>query len=122
MDLETKKKWVSALRSGKYLQGHGQLRKSNGQDQFCCLGVLQDLVAPEKWVQSITGWKADGCAGGLTIELMNKIKMDHHKTSILVDMNDGLTCGESEAGFPLFEIDHEPKSFKVIANYIEENM
>jgi hypothetical protein len=35
------KKWVSALRSGKYKQGAGQLRDSD--DQFCCLGVLCDL-------------------------------------------------------------------------------
>ena len=35
------KKWVSALRSGKYKQGTGRLRDSD--DQFCCLGVLCDL-------------------------------------------------------------------------------
>ena len=35
------KKWVSALRSGKYKQGEGRLRDSD--NNFCCLGVLCDL-------------------------------------------------------------------------------
>lgn len=39
------KKWVSALRSGKYKQGKEQLKKLNGQPKFCCLGVLCDLHA-----------------------------------------------------------------------------
>lgn len=37
---EIKKKWVKALRSGKYNQCDGQLRQG---DTFCCLGVLCDL-------------------------------------------------------------------------------
>lgn len=36
-------KWVEALRSGKYVQGHGQLH--NAQDNtYCCLGVLCDIT------------------------------------------------------------------------------
>ena len=38
MDTQIKEKWVTALRSGKYRQGHGQLRSED--DKFCCLGVL----------------------------------------------------------------------------------
>jgi len=38
------KKWVAALRSGKYEQGTGQLR--NG-DTYCCLGVLCDVALKE---------------------------------------------------------------------------
>lgn len=45
-----KTKWVKALRSGKYKQGKGALKK-NGN--FCCLGVLCDLYIKEyktaKW-------------------------------------------------------------------------
>lgn len=36
-----KKKWVAALRSGKYKQGKDQLKTS--EERFCCLGVLTDL-------------------------------------------------------------------------------
>ena len=39
------KRWVEALRSGKYKQGAGQLRTG---DSFCCLGVLCDLHSRTK--------------------------------------------------------------------------
>jgi hypothetical protein len=37
-------KWIEALRSGKYPQGHGALRSSDG---YCCLGVLCDVLPSE---------------------------------------------------------------------------
>lgn len=42
------KKWVAALRSGKYKQGTGALMKKGmfpRRDQYCCLGVACDLYA-----------------------------------------------------------------------------
>ena len=44
MDAQWKTKWVEALRSGNYEQGKDSLREG---DQFCCLGVLTDLVIKE---------------------------------------------------------------------------
>ena len=43
------KKWVKALRSGKYKQGTGTLKQYNskGQAQHCCLGVLCELYNNE---------------------------------------------------------------------------
>lgn len=41
---EVRKRWVEALRSGEYQQGHGRLRRG---DTYCCLGVLCDLHAKE---------------------------------------------------------------------------
>src|SRR5947199_7438501 len=46
MNTEVKKQWLDALRSGTYRQGYGTLRRN---DQFCCLGVLCDLVDKTKW-------------------------------------------------------------------------
>jgi hypothetical protein len=46
MDLDEKKEWVDALRSGKYMQGRGQLRR---YDEFCCLGVFLDLFGGGRW-------------------------------------------------------------------------
>ena len=46
MKKEIKKKWVKALRSGKYKQGRGELRE---EDRFCCLGVLCDLSKLGEW-------------------------------------------------------------------------
>jgi hypothetical protein len=39
-----KKKWLQALRSGKYKQTAASLQDGDG---FCCLGVLCDLYAKE---------------------------------------------------------------------------
>lgn len=45
------KKWVRALRSGKYKQGDGQLVTTDDEGKpvsYCCLGVLCDIAAKEK--------------------------------------------------------------------------
>lgn len=49
MNQEVKQKWVEALRSGKYKQGQGYLRKG---DNYCCLGVLCDLNGGAEWILS----------------------------------------------------------------------
>lgn len=41
------RKWVKALRSGKYKQGIGALRLA---DKFCCLGVACDVFDKTRWV------------------------------------------------------------------------
>jgi len=45
MKKEIAKKWVKALRSGKYKQGDGYLKEYNSKNQprHCCLGVLCEL-------------------------------------------------------------------------------
>lgn len=53
MDQQVKSKWIEALRSGKYQQGTGRLRRD---DHFCCLGVLCDIVSPEKWNDDEHNW------------------------------------------------------------------
>jgi hypothetical protein len=37
--------WIAALRSGEYQQGYGRLKRSeeNGDEYYCCLGVVQEL-------------------------------------------------------------------------------
>jgi hypothetical protein len=49
MRKEVMKKWVKALRSGKFKQGTGTLKQYNskGQPQHCCLGVLCELYNSE---------------------------------------------------------------------------
>lgn len=49
MDAELKKKWVEALRSGKYRQGQYCLRTTDGA--YCCLGVLCDCLDGSGWVR-----------------------------------------------------------------------
>lgn len=39
-----RKKWIAALRSGKYKQTRGQLKNTAGTDpKYCCLGVAAEL-------------------------------------------------------------------------------
>ena len=47
MKKDIMQKWVSALRSGKYKQGKALLRSA--QNEYCCLGVLCDLMSPDTW-------------------------------------------------------------------------
>ena len=47
MNPDIKEKWVAALRSGEYTQGHGKLYNPP-ENTYCCLGVLCDLYAKEK--------------------------------------------------------------------------
>ena len=43
------KKWVAALRSGKYKQGREVLHNNkSGKDTYCCLGVLCDLYQQDR--------------------------------------------------------------------------
>jgi len=55
MNTEVKKKWIDALRSGKYDQGSEKLRSVTG---YCCLGVLCDLYSKEQ----DTEWEFRGIA------------------------------------------------------------
>lgn len=52
MNPTLKKQWIEALRSGKYRQGRGSLRSESGE--YCCLGVLCDLVDPDGWEMNVT--------------------------------------------------------------------
>jgi len=45
MKEEIAMKWIKALRSGKYKQTTGSLKgmDANGDEAYCCLGVLQEI-------------------------------------------------------------------------------
>jgi hypothetical protein len=64
MDPRVKALWVAALRSGKYQQGEGHLRrKKNGLTEghiaYCCLGVLTDLMIIEVGDETKAKWSPD---------------------------------------------------------------
>jgi hypothetical protein len=104
-----KKKWIEALRGGKYKQTTRYLRREN--NTYCCLGVICDLVAPENWgnVENHRGvlnftFQGEVCRDLLPIALMRKLCITHKEVDILAHLNDGGSL------------------FDDIANHIEENL
>jgi hypothetical protein len=113
MDVETKQRWVAALRSGQYKQGHQRLRTD---DKYCCLGVFCDLFGGGFWEKkpnSLSGiyWYMipDSDQGPVGALPPHKLYVDHqiqsHHSEYLVAMND-----------------YYKNSFTEIADYIEANM
>lgn len=45
--IKNNRKWIKALRSGRYKQGVKRLR---GDDKFCCLGVACDISGLGSWI------------------------------------------------------------------------
>ena len=104
---EIKQMWVEKLRSGDYKQGTNALR--NRQDEFCCLGVLCDIVHSDGWKKLENSPFRDythesGTLDGtfLTGTILKDVGLSEHDASNLVEIND---MGDS---------------FVDIANYIEK--
>lgn len=92
------RRWIEALRSGRYKQGRFSLRNRN--DEFCCLGVACDLLDNNKW---------EGCLWDSENYSMPKWAAKEFTitdfTETLISMND-----------------ERMKSFMKIADYIEANI
>lgn len=108
MNPEVKKKWIDALRSGNYEQGRGTLIEENTDKtrQYCCLGVLADIIAPEKIASKLRPGHSyltvDGAHAVLTPEVCQRAGLSY-------EIQDELT---------MFN-DTKRRSFKWIAAYIE---
>jgi hypothetical protein len=105
MDQNVKELWLKALRSGEYKQGRRQLRDTS--DNFCCLGVLCDVIDPTKWKTAspeLVSYTYEGFGGTLPESIQIYAEVPLNITSFLINMNDG------------------GKSFTRIADYIEENV
>lgn len=116
MDTEIKKQWIEALRSDEYQQGQRWLRKKDpeGEMQYCCLGVLCDLMTRGEWEQvpHITSQKVysfhiddDRSTLGLPSGVVEVSGLAKDKTGDLVRLND-----------------NERANFATIADWIEENL
>ena len=58
MNNNLRKRWVAALRSGEYEQGKERLR--SGGDEYCCLGVLCDIVINDSLLNGTDRYLWDG--------------------------------------------------------------
>lgn len=103
--LSLKERWIEALRSGKYAQGQGALRKV-ARNEYCCLGVLCDLCDPSRWTDtnSVDVYWYDGVSNLPPQKVQHAVGMDQLVTDKLAVMNDG------------------GATFDQIANYIEKNL
>jgi hypothetical protein len=107
VDNKINQRWVKALRSGKYPQTDGALRRENS---FCCLGVLCDVLGaiwlPDKGLPKFANrFMTDrGEQTQLSFERLNELVLDEKQQAKLINMNDN--------GI----------SFDEIAGYIEENL
>lgn len=103
MKRDVMRKWVKALRSGKYKQTTGVLKNELG---YCCLGVLCDIKAKEqkKKFNGIGDEDED-------VLSVTQMKWAGMKTK------DG-KCGNNKL---TFMNDYKGRSFAYIADFIEAN-
>ena len=120
------KKWVEVLRSGKYKQGQYYLKKG---DEFCCLGVACEIYGEENGVN----WSYDGKPqiyrflgenGELPNALVDWLGMNS-KTG-LIELESSIRVFGSvhkdwDSSISLASLNDEEKSFKEIADIIEEH-
>lgn len=106
MNPEIKTKWIAALRSGSYKQTTGVLRDSRG---YCCLGVLCDVVDPDKWV------KASEVGDDFTQADIN----DERNQQLLPVRVMKATCLHRNEQLALSQMNDTGSSFTAIADHIE---
>lgn len=107
MKPELKEKWLTALRGGNYRQGRTALRNSNSE--FCCLGVLCDVLDPSQWLTD------DESYGDWSFREPNAYDYPDISTYRKTGMM-------SEQGRHLAEMNDAGKSFAEIADWIEKNV
>lgn len=125
MNPEIKKRWVEALRSGKYAQTTGALHRKFDEPRnhtsagFCCLGVLREVLG-----MCQNEYLEDGSSRDcyLSDEEAEAAGLTARHQGDLSEMNDG---GVWPGGPPFEEFDAEEGggfSFDTIAAYIEAHL
>jgi hypothetical protein len=99
MNKKNKRKWIDALRSGKYKQGKGRLKTEDAillTNKHCCLGVACEI--------GITNPQNN-------FSLINNSGLCNPTEFITLDMQ-----------YYLSTLNDEGQTFEEIANYIEKNL
>lgn len=104
MNKAIKRKWVAALRSGKYKQGGGELRyeRDEGDIRHCCLGVLCEVM-------------------GEAIEYGMSLPPEHiaKEAGLSFDVDEAAASDAKTLAPRLAGYNDDGRSFKWIASYIE---
>jgi hypothetical protein len=93
MNPEVKRVWINELRSGRYKQTDGALRRKGS---YCCLGVLCDMSKASKWEATPLGWehKYGGMAGLPPASVREWAELSRRAQDELSHLND---CGATFA-------------------------
>lgn len=102
MNPEVKRVWINELRSGRYKQTAGALRR---RGSYCCLGVLCDLSGAGKWQEDCNDKYAyDDAAGFLPSSVEEWAGVPDRSARELAQRNDS------------------GKTFAEIADWIEKHL
>ena len=111
---QIKKRWLEALRSGKYTQADSVLHDGKG---FCCLGVLYDTELDTDWVQ----FTEDGMTDAGCYIYKGHWVIDENSTSLGDKFREQQQIEDWEQGV-LMDMNDDGKDFPTIADWIEVNM
>lgn len=126
MKEDIKNTWVNALRSGKYKQGKNLLKlETNGQYNYCCLGVLCELAVENKIIEesSIKHFLFPSPGGSHYFENGKSYLEDKVLEWSGISTNNG-KFDTDKNGLPITLAklnDDEGYTFEEIANVIEEH-
>jgi len=113
------KRWIKALRSGEYKQAHGRLRRwRNGEESFCCLGVLADIELEGTWATAFTDTSVLVLDDGTEVDSLLGPVHDNSRRAV-----DSLSWLSREMREELVtRNDRLRRSFKRIADFIEKEL
>ncbi len=125
MNVEIKKQWVAALRSGAYQQGMYRLRTR--RDTYCCLGVLCDLYAKATgtaWTAPtpIDGWRYAGHDVYLPPVVVNWADINWADIQDTAVAAFGYNPCLRREDLTLSDLNDDGKSFNEIADAIESEL
>jgi hypothetical protein len=95
-------KWIIALESNDYEQGQKWLRTDN---KFCCLGVLCNIIDPNKWDFDRGFFNYSGWETAIPDNLLEQLEISLVQQNELIELND-----------------KKGSNFKEIAQWIKENL
>ena len=118
-----KAKWISALRSGDYVQGTGMLRQDvEDKDKphaFCCLGVLCDLMGADWSNHGIPVLDGVILQKGIdNIDDVHEFGADEYISYAGLEIVDLASAAQVD----LATMNDRGSSFATIANHIEETL
>lgn len=123
MDQTVKAQWLEALRSGRYEQGKYDLRRNN---EFCCLGVLCDLLDPGAWDPYNDAFLHHGSRTLPNLDLLERIGLTEDVRYELDPPAEDEDPPNPDDNYAIARLvimnDQENKSFEEIADFIEAKL